>query len=120
MLNYKLKGALALLIGGLLTLAGCSKDDSSPEPDTIGYKIVNNSINVPTVLIEYTDENGINTMVSTSALPWEVNFEPNFTKPQVLKLDASCDCEMTAQILLNGTVVIDSTHSILTIEYTYQ
>lgn len=104
----------------MLILECCTKEDAKPEVVIIGYKIVNNSGAEPTVLIDYTDENGNITKANNPSLPWEISFKPNFTEPQLLELNASCDCEMTAQILLNGKVVNDSTNYGISINYYYQ
>jgi hypothetical protein len=104
----------------MLSLVCCNKEDAVPEVDIISYKIVNNSDLKPTVLIDYTDEKGNNTDVNNPTLPWKVSFKPNFNKPQLLELNASCDCEMTAQILLNGKVVNDSTGYGISINYYHQ
>ena len=119
-MNAKLYLLFTIFVAGMLSLVCCSKEDAEPEVDIISYKIVNNSDLEPTVLIEYTDENGTYTNVNNPTLPWEVSFKPNFTKPQLLKLNASCDCEMTAQILHNGKVVNDSTNYRISIDYSYQ
>jgi hypothetical protein len=119
-MNVKLYFLFIVFVAGLLSLVCCSKQDAEPEADIISYKIVNNSDLEPTVLIDYTDENGNVTKVNNPALPWEISFKPNFTEPQLLELNASCDCDMTAQILLNGKVVNDSTNYGISINYYYQ
>ena len=119
-MNPKLYLRFIIFTAGMLSLVCCGKEDVESEADSIRYTIVNNSDFEPTVMIEYTDENGTDMNVTNPTLPWEVNFRPNFTKPQLLQLNASCDCEMTARILHNGIVVNDSTGSSISIDYTYQ
>ena len=109
-----------ICIVGALILNGCGKNDPEPDADTISYVVINNSNFEPMVEIAFTNENGGTTDVNDPPLPWEVSFQPGFDKPQVLGLDALCDCDMTARILVNGVVVDQGTGSAIELEYTYQ
>jgi hypothetical protein len=111
--------AIIFIIGALI-LTGCDKNDAAPDLDTISYIIVNNSSFEPTVEIAFTNENGGNTDLNDPSLPWEVSFKPGFDTPQVLVLNALCDCDMTALILVNGKVVGQGKGSNIDLDYTYQ
>lgn len=85
------------------TIFSCKTEDPIDQGSeiTIGYKITGTG----EADIEYTGADGLDVDLNNETLPWEVSFASNFDGVELLNVNAACECKMTAEILINGTVV---------------
>ena len=81
----------------------CDNDETDivePPKVSVQYKITGSGV----ADIGYIDDNGDEIEINNKNLPWEISFQPKFAKGTTMGFAAVCDCEMEAQLLIDGEI----------------